>query len=368
VRWTRLTGFSVPALAAGLGVLALSLAPPAARGQDAAMRFERECGASLCFVIASGRLDEAAPERFAAFIEDVPAEQVMLRSDGGNLEAGKRLGRMFRERELGTVVFGGNVFEADLAFTTGDGAECLSACAYAFIGGTTRIVPEGNRIGFHQFALASGARVQPAMVESLLSESNVAAGDLVSYIVEMDVDARLFALASERVGSDMFFPNPEELAEYDVVTPAGFDHFRLEPYGSGVVAVSARLEPTGYRDLVTDLAAFCAGGTPSLLLTSRVPNGITEGGMDFFEGGLRLAEDPGTPLEVGPDSVQTWADDASGHIRLDLTPQQAERARGSAGFEAYFDTAGALGGTYSARIEMNDMDRSMLETAFRLCI
>jgi hypothetical protein len=165
---------------------------------------------------------------------------------------------MIREGELGTVVFGGDVWETDLSFRTGNGAECLSACAYAFLGGTTRMVPEGNRIGFHQFALAGGARLPPGMVEGLLSESNEAAGALVSYIVEMDVDARLFALASERVGGDMFFPRPEELVEYDVVTPKGFDHFRLEPYGAGVVAVSARLEP---RTILTRRSRLMASGS-----------------------------------------------------------------------------------------------------------
>jgi hypothetical protein len=356
-------------LRVGLGLLAVACAaPPAAHGQDGEMRFDSECGASLCFAIASGRLDETAPERFAAFIEGLPAYQVLLASDGGNLEAGKRLGRMFRELGLGTVVAGGdNIWDTDLSFATGNGAECLSACAYAFLGGTTRIVPDGNRIGFHQFALASGARLPPALVEGLLSESNQAAGDLVSYIVEMDVDARLFTLASERIGGDMFFPGPEELAEYDVVTPAGFDHFRLEPYGSGVVAASARLKPTGYRDLVTDLVAFCAEATPSLMLTSSVPNGITED-MTLFEAGLRFRDAPDAPLVIDGPRIATWADDTAGHIRFDLTTAEAAQVLGAPLFEAYFDTTGAEGGTYSAKIEMNDMDRRMLEAAFRLCI
>lgn len=346
----------------------LALTGPAAHAQDE-MRFDSECGANLCFAIASGRLDDGAPERFAAFIDASEAVyQVLLSSDGGNLEAGKRLGRMIRERDLGTVVFGADdVWNSDLSFRTGDGAACLSACAYAFLGGTTRIVPEGNRLGFHQFALASGARLPPAMVEGLLSESNQAAGDLVAYIVEMAVDARLFALASERVGADMFFPGPEELVEYDVVTPAGFDHFRLEPYGAGVVAVSARLEPTGFRDLVTDMVAFCAEATPRLMLTSAVPNGISEG-MEFFEASLRLEDDVDAPLPIDRARVVTWTGGDSGHIRFDLTTDEAQRLLGAGVFEAIFDTAGADGGTYAARIEMSDMDRSMLEAAFRLCI
>jgi hypothetical protein len=59
---------------------------------------------------------------------------------------------------------------------------------------------------------------------------------------------------------------------------------------------------------------------------------------------------------------------AAGHIRFDLTQAEADRVLGATILEAVFDTAGANGGTYSARIEMNDMDRKMLDSAFLLCI
>jgi len=337
----------------------------AARAQDAEMRFDSECGASVCFAIAEGRLDDGAPERFEAFIDAAEATyQVLLSSNGGSLEAGERLGRAIRARGLGTLVADRNWLSS--ATGAGSGADCLSACAYAFLGGTTRSVPEGNRIGFHQFALTAGARLPPGVrIEGLLSDSNQAAAELVSYIVEMDVDARLFALASEKAGGDMYFPGPSELEEYDVVTPAGFDHFRLEPYDKGIIAVSERMDSTGYRDLVTALFAYCSDSVPQLMLTAAGENGISEQ-MDMLGAGIRLQE---AEFPVGRERIATWSEaTGSGHIRFELTPEEAGLALQTSALEAYFDATGAEGGTYLAKVEMSDMDRKMLEAAFRLCI
>jgi hypothetical protein len=103
------------------------------------------------------------------------------------------------------------------------------------------------------------------------------------------------------------------------------------------------------------------------MLTSSVPNGITED-MTLFEAGLRFRDAPDAPLVIDGPRIATWADDTAGHIRFALTTAEAAQVLGAPLFEAYFDTTGAEGGTYSAKIEMNDMDRRMLEAAFRLCI
>ena len=143
----------------------------------------------------------------------------------------------------------------------------------------------------------------------------------------MEVDARLFALASEKAGGEMYFPGPEELEEYDVVTPAGFDHFRLEPYGSGIVAVSERLEPTGYRDPVTDLVAFCSDGVPKLMLTAETPNGLADG-MEFLAAGLRFEGVSDTPIDGA--RIATWGEEAAGRIQFELTRAEAGQALGAA--------------------------------------
>jgi hypothetical protein len=73
---------------------------------------------------------------------------VFLRSRGGNFEEGLRLLRLFRERGLITAIRAG--------------AECLSACAVAFMGGryinwdsgvppeSFRVIEPGARLGFHR--------------------------------------------------------------------------------------------------------------------------------------------------------------------------------------------------------------------------
>lgn len=60
---------------------------------------------------------------------------VALRSDGGSLVAGIRIGSLIREKKFTTVV--------------PDEASCASACALAWLGGARRLVGHDASIGFH---------------------------------------------------------------------------------------------------------------------------------------------------------------------------------------------------------------------------
>jgi hypothetical protein len=74
-------------------------------------------------------------QRFADAIKGVQKAIVLLTSNGGDLDSGLAIGRAIRNNN----------------FTTGvpDGAQCASACALAWLGGTTRYMARGGRIGFH---------------------------------------------------------------------------------------------------------------------------------------------------------------------------------------------------------------------------
>jgi len=61
---------------------------------------------------------------------------VYLRSPGGLVDGGIRLGQALRARKARVLV--------------ARGGECSSACAYAFLGGASRSVPSGARLGVHR--------------------------------------------------------------------------------------------------------------------------------------------------------------------------------------------------------------------------
>lgn len=60
---------------------------------------------------------------------------VVMRSNGGNLQAGIAIGKIIRLRNYATLV--------------PDKAYCASACAIAWLGGATRYMAASARIGFH---------------------------------------------------------------------------------------------------------------------------------------------------------------------------------------------------------------------------
>lgn len=93
-------------------------------------------------ILAVGQIDKSTPEQFKAIAQGFPrGGWVALSSPGGNLIAGMQLGLAIHEAGLNTTI--GN--------TDYSPPDCLSACAYAFMGGISRKLIPGSRYGMHQF-------------------------------------------------------------------------------------------------------------------------------------------------------------------------------------------------------------------------
>jgi len=127
-----------------------------------------------------------------ASMSDTPVTTVELSSLGGDLIEGLRIGSLFKELRVFAVVRRGDV--------------CLSACALAFIGGSSRNVPPsavgrcnleiGGKVAFHNFWLnapAVRASTSPDPVASRLqgfADARGGAAKLVSYAGEMGIEAK----------------------------------------------------------------------------------------------------------------------------------------------------------------------------------
>ena len=108
---------------------------------------------TLNAVLASGTIEYDDANRLHQFLslQSRRSNAVLyLKSPGGSLGGGIRLGQYLRKNNIKTVVEGGET--------------CASACALAFLGGTDR---QGNRwmsttttsqLGFHAFRNADGVR------------------------------------------------------------------------------------------------------------------------------------------------------------------------------------------------------------------
>jgi hypothetical protein len=88
-----------------------------------------------CAVTINGDIMLGDEIIFDILTPDCRGGGVLLKSDGGSLTAGLRIGELIRERGLETAV----TFNA----------RCASACALAWLGGTKRYMSTSSWIGFH---------------------------------------------------------------------------------------------------------------------------------------------------------------------------------------------------------------------------
>lgn len=124
---------------------------------------------------------------------------VRLSSPGGNLVGGLQLGQALRELKA-TV-------------TVGKGTRCVSACVYAFLGGTVRRVAAGGKVGVHRFRPAddeADESVSAALIKRTIEV-------LKSYVTDMGADAELIGLAASVAPSAVRYLDAGELRRYRVV-------------------------------------------------------------------------------------------------------------------------------------------------------
>lgn len=343
-----------------LGVIAL-IVPQTAGSEPVKYAFDCHANASeSCFIIAKGTLDGGSAERFKAFVDDpdnmVEGFQVLLDSPGGSLQDGMELGRRIRDRGLHTVVgrYDGGNFDRPIA-----PGECLSACAYAFLGGQGRRVGEGSQLGFHQFGLPGGAMLPDAVG---LAGGQEVSGIVLSYLIEMGIDPRLFVLASATPSAEMLYPTPEQRLEYDLETPRGFGPFELEPYKDGVIAASKRLDSPRIYDEAVQVTAFCRTDGARLLLT--VSNAPAETGLGAL---LHLGPAAGA-LQIAAAQVSARAGDRVSYFEVLLTPQAARALVAAPEMELTIQAPRVVGGPHWMKRALTDMDRRTIAAAFRFCI
>lgn len=315
-----------------------------------------------CFILIEGQIEPGLTDRFIKMADEgFDGGIVYLNSPGGALGEALRLGRYIRSKGWDTGI-GGSAGIPRHADGTPDffGTEgptpgaCESACAYVFMGGVRRGLEDGDRLGLHQF-YAPGQQIGGEVAQKF-------SGELVSYMVEMGVDARIFTLASAQESSGMYYVTPEQAEQYDLTTRYGYDDFFLEPYKSGLIAAAKRLDPPQPYDGVDQMSFYCRGGQPFALLHA-VNQGLTgnDQGFPIFwtdETSQKLPDSAVSVRVTGPDAYLTIA----------LTPAQATAMTKANTFAIGAGYGRVIGGDYVAAKQPTPKDRQMMAAAFRFCI
>ncbi|MGY6568660.1 MAG: hypothetical protein ACXIVE_06650 [Salinarimonas sp.] len=349
---------------ARLCALALGLAPALPAWSQGAMSFTNECtgrSASSCFIVAEGDVELNTGEQFRQFLRDeiIDGNRVLLSSRGGSLWGGLELGRAIREAgmetEIGRFFLDPDSFEGRIERD----ATCASACAYAFLGGTLRQVHAGAQLGFHQFYIDSSllpATVAASEVSGAMTNAQAISSKIVAFLLDMNVDPRVFVLGTTAGPNEMLYPDAATLARHEIVTPGGFAPFYLEPFGNGVVAASRRQGPARLYDTATQVTALCRSGAPLVLLSAG-------GDLAHLSGGS-MALDGGNAQPIPRDRLRQRA----GSAEIALSREQANALAEARQAELSVGRGMASGGDIKARLQLDAMDRAMLAAAFRLCI
>ena len=174
-------------------------------------------------VVADGDIVASTPEKFKEFLDanqfDGSIRNVALNSNGGNLIAGLKLGRMIRKNSLGTTVakypyVGKNDPKSHDSMVGG----CFSSCAFAFIGGQRRFMETGSRLGFHQFSSSKSLLESNTQRQITQAAAQLIGADILEYIVAMDINPLLYSKLSRALPDEMFSPDTETMRNYNILT------------------------------------------------------------------------------------------------------------------------------------------------------
>jgi hypothetical protein len=250
---------------------------------DEPMSFEIAHSGGNCggceWTMAHGTITKDTPDVFLRFIQrnnfkksGIP--NVVFYSPGGNLLPALKLGRLLREYNVFTEV-SKTASEPSSSIgwkvQTKEPGICVSACAYAFFGGTIRKIEEGSKFGVHQFSLAKSLASDNSELDSGGTQALV--GLLAYYIHSMGVDPSILFLAGSTNPGEVSYLSLDLLKELKVTTDE-LDKFVfqgriLEPLRQGVVAVAKRGNSYGSQEA---LSIFCRRNNrqPVLMMSKRL--------------------------------------------------------------------------------------------------
>jgi hypothetical protein len=204
-------------------VCVIALWSLALTGAEAAQIAVKPLDNGSTLVAIEGELDLGDIDTFRTRTESLPIGRatVEFSSKGGGLLAGIRIGALIRAKKFTTVV--------------PDGAQCASACALAWLGGTRRFLGEYATVGFHTaYIMKTGA----------MSESGPGNAILGAYLNQLGLSERAILYITHAAPTSMQWMSMQEAAEYGITVA------KLPPTqaGPGPADAAVAQYPEGSRE------------------------------------------------------------------------------------------------------------------------
>ena len=129
---------------------------------------------------------------------------VVFDSPGGSVSDAVAIGRTVREIGADTLLQ--------------DGAVCLSACPYMFVGGVARQVSDRARLGVHQHSFG-----ESDILPAFLAVEDIQRGQagVLEHLDDMGIDLRIMGPAMATPAAEIYILTAEELREWNVTTADG---------------------------------------------------------------------------------------------------------------------------------------------------
>lgn len=153
------------------------------------MRFTPQQVNGRNVLLAEGFIDDNLVPRLEAALRDNPqAEELWLRSPGGNARVGNQAGRIIREAGIPTRI--------------PNGWACFSACNFLFMGGVIRFVDDGGLFIVHMFThtgnrdvirqeVAQGEENTIGLIGEIEQQSAMLASEDNDFLIRMGISRRL---------------------------------------------------------------------------------------------------------------------------------------------------------------------------------
>lgn len=207
-------------------------------------------GTPLELIVFSGEIVQGDAGRFLDLIRSVSVGAVLFESPGGNLLEGLRIGRTIREAN----------------FSTGVAPEvaCASACALAWLGGTTRYMAPSALVGFHAAYIVEDGRV---------SESGVGNALVGAYLNELGFGFDAVVFVASAAPNEMNWLNAAKARQ------SGIDVVLLEIDGSEErTEQEQKLKlPSGFRWIVLESSI-----SPTALKTASIADQVVRTQNGYF--------------------------------------------------------------------------------------
>jgi hypothetical protein len=248
------------------------------------MRFEaHQLSLRVIYLQGIGTITPETPAALRAFLATLDGQMsrdLSLHSPGGDLAAGLELGEIIRQARLNTDISRSIPLERIFSVHDYDEAECVGACALAFLGGVARYAGGGARYGFpHLGAGEASADLSVATVTERSAAGREPGGSrktdssgggavtkerLAAYLDRMGIARELLDTAPAAPGESAVLPRERGKALRVIFEPSGRTVF--EPRSGSSPSVTFEIL-TRNKDLHGWI--FCFEGEPRLAIFDR---------------------------------------------------------------------------------------------------